>query len=469
MTSKSKSHSTVKFREGYDSDCSFEPSHQPLNTREEKYLLRDRQHMTSVKTDMDRSGEDEQAPLEAKKKWVPQKKASTSASFPDHASYMNPLPTDPLQNLMTMMMEQQEQTRQAERVDRLAERREQREAEERRWQAEEKCREMEDERREQQRADNATASMETAKRVDQLGRDRMENAKEQAEARREEEVQTRKVEARLRTIRKMGPTDELDAYLAMVEQTLKQCQVEETEWIGYITSGLSGQFLTLAQNIRGGGEDEEKYVSFKARLLDVAGLTARSAGDLLFRLGPNDTKGKTAVEVFQLVWKNVLHLFLDIEYKDDFYMATALQVLRRMLPKEGVVQTGLHPPAQLELLLHSKQISTLSPSSLNSINSLLESSFELLTPSPLPLYYCIICIHHIVHPPITFTHICILFYAHPAYICSPFFIFASDSSLPVPCPSVACCCSLVSQVHYSLYMFKSFFFEEGSSLYHCAQ
>ena len=58
------------------------------------------------------------------------------------------------------------------------------------------------------------------------------------------------------------------------------------------------------------------------------------------------------------------------------------------------VQTGLHPPAQLELLLHSKQISTLSPSSLNSINSLLESSFELLTPSPLPLYYCIICMNH---------------------------------------------------------------------------
>ena len=50
-------------------------------------------------------------------------------------------------------------------------------------------------------------------------------------------------------------------------------------------------------------------------------------------------------------------------YQDSLYS---------LFPRE-YVQTGLHPPAQLELLLHSKRISTLSPSSLNSINSLLES------------------------------------------------------------------------------------------------
>ena len=131
------------------------------------------------------------------------------------------------------------------------------------------------------------------------------------------------------------------------------------------------------------------------------------------------------------------------------YYSQNASIIGQCLVHVVAVQTGLHPPAQLELLLHSKQISTLSPSSLNSINSLLESSFELLTPSPLPLYYCIICIHHIVHPPITFTHICILFYAHPAYICSPLFHFCLRFLIASTLPK--CSLLLLSGISSSLF------------------
>ena len=76
------------------------------------------------------------------------------------------------------------------------------------------------------------------------------------------------------------------------------------------------------------------------------------------------------------------------DYSQDIFLPYVQLQLEKVQKVDVVcVQTGLHPPAQLELLLHSKQINTLSLA--HSVNQMAHELLPLnyLTPSPLPLYH----------------------------------------------------------------------------------
>ena len=67
----------------------------------------------------------------------------------------------------------------------------------------------------------------------------------------------------------MSSGDDLESYLDNLEVTLRQCHVEDEEWIPYMMANLCGDNLALAQASR--GRDDETYMVLKARLLVALG------------------------------------------------------------------------------------------------------------------------------------------------------------------------------------------------------
>ena len=117
-------------------------------------------------------------------------------------------------------------------------------------------------------------------------------AAEVADTRRGEDAEQRRREKRLRAIKKTSPGDDLESYLDNLEVTLRQCRVQDEEWIPYMMANLCGDNLVLAQASHGG--DDETYMVLKARLLAALGRTARAIGDKLTSLSAKDAVGQTA-------------------------------------------------------------------------------------------------------------------------------------------------------------------------------
>ena len=144
----------------------------------------------------------------------------------------------------------------------------------------------------------------------------------------------------------MSPGDDLESYLDNLEVTLRQCRVEDEDWIPYMMANLCGDNLALAQASRGG--DDETYMVLKARLLAALGRTARAAGDKLTSLSAKDAMGQTATQAFHMVWKHVSRLLLDCNTMEQCRVAIALPFLRKLLPREGVAFLDTVQPTTAE-------------------------------------------------------------------------------------------------------------------------
>ena len=77
-----------------------------------------------------------------------------------------------------------------------------------------------------------------------------------------------------------------------MEHILLQCQVDEGEWLFYLTANMSGRYAALVQGLT--IDDDEEYEAVKGRLVEAAGLTTMDAGQQLFQLDSTDTRGKSA-------------------------------------------------------------------------------------------------------------------------------------------------------------------------------
>ena len=86
----------------------------------------------------------------------------------------------------------------------------------------------------------------------QLEVDRLQMLKEQREAnekRQDEEVVRRKNERLLRSLQPMKEKEDLETYIQGLEHTLTQCQVEEEEWLFYLTANMTGKYSNLVQGL----------------------------------------------------------------------------------------------------------------------------------------------------------------------------------------------------------------------------
>ena len=212
--------------------------------------------------------------------------------------------SDSVQLLLIRMLEQQEAARAGEKEDRLEERRRAQELEERRWEAEQvRQRREEEDRRAYKEEMERRLKLEIEQR-EQAKEDKVKAA-EVAYTRRGEDAEQRRREKRLRAIKKMSPGNDLESYLDNLEVTLRQCHVEDEEWIPYMMANLCGDNLALAQASRGG--DDETYMVLKARLLAALGRTAREAGDKLTSLSAKDAVGQTATQAFHMVAAGLQH------------------------------------------------------------------------------------------------------------------------------------------------------------------
>ena len=90
-------------------------------------------------------------------------------------------------------------------------------------------------------------------------------------------------------------------------------------------------------------------------MLEAAGLTTMDASQQLFQLNSADTRGKTALEVFQLVTRLIKRIYKGAVTVHDYLLAIAVPVLRKMLPKEGVAFLDQKCPKSIEALLDSLQ------------------------------------------------------------------------------------------------------------------
>ena len=85
----------------------------------------------------------------------------------------------------------------------------------------------------------------------------------------------RKRDRLLKSLHPMETTEDQEVYLTGLEQTLTKCQVEEEEWVFYLTN-LKGKYKILMQGLS--VDDEEDYQTVKGRLLEAAGFTTKEAG-----------------------------------------------------------------------------------------------------------------------------------------------------------------------------------------------
>ena len=118
-------------------------------------------------------------------------------------------------------------------------------------------------------------------------------------------------------------------------------------------ANMSGRYAALVQGLT--IDDDEEYEAVKGRMLEAAGLTTMDAGQQLFQLNSTDTRGKTALEVFQLVTRLIKRIYKGAVTVHDYLLAIAVPVLRKMLPKEGVIFLDQKCPKSMEALLDSLQ------------------------------------------------------------------------------------------------------------------
>ena len=102
----------------------------------------------------------------------------------------------------------------------------------------------------------------------------------------------RKQDRLLKSLHPMETTEDLEVYLTGLEQTLMKCQVEEEEWVFYLTSNLKGKYKILMQGLT--VDDEEDYQTVKGRLLEAAGFTTKEAGAILMALSTDFRRGMMA-------------------------------------------------------------------------------------------------------------------------------------------------------------------------------
>ena len=118
-------------------------------------------------------------------------------------------------------------------------------------------------------------------------------------------------------------------------------------------ANISGRYAALVQGLT--KDDDEEYEAVKGRLLEAAALTTMDAGQQLFQLDSADTRGKTALEVFQLVTHLIKRIYKGAVTVHDYILAIAVPVLRKMLPKEGVAFLDQKCPKSMEALLDTLQ------------------------------------------------------------------------------------------------------------------
>ena len=171
--------------------------------------------------------------------------------------------------------------------------------------------------------------------------------------RREVEALRKKNERLLRNLHPIKEKEDLEVYLNGMEHILRQCQVDEDEWLFYLMAKMSGRYAPLVQGLT--IDDDEEYEAVKGRMLEAAGLTTIDAGQQLFQLNSADTRGKTALEVFQLVTRLIKRIYKGAVTVHDYLLAIAVPVLRKMLPKEGVAFLDQKCPKSMEAMLDSLQ------------------------------------------------------------------------------------------------------------------
>ena len=136
-------------------------------------------------------------------------------------------------------LNEEKRRREQEEVDRIRMEKDERDAKElREW------REAVEETARLQREKEAAAATKLA----QLEMDRLQMLKEQREAnekRQDEDVVRRKNERLLRSLQPMKEKEDLETYIQGLEHTLTQCQVEEEEWLFYLTANMTGKYSTL--------------------------------------------------------------------------------------------------------------------------------------------------------------------------------------------------------------------------------
>ena len=72
-------------------------------------------------------------------------------------------------------------------------------------------------------------------------------------------------------------------------------------------------------------DDDEEYEAVKGRLVEAAGLMTMDAGQQLFQLDSADTRGKSALEVFQLVTHLIKRIYKGAVTVHDIYLLLLLQ------------------------------------------------------------------------------------------------------------------------------------------------
>ncbi len=170
---------------------------------------------------------------------------------------------------------------------------------------------------------------------------------------REAEVLRKKHERQLRTLQPIREEDDLETYIKGLEHTLIQCQVDEEEWLFYLTANMTGKYATLIQGLS--VAVEENYVSVKNHLMEAAGLTARDAGIQLFQLEGTALVGRTALEIYQLITRLISRLFKGAVTMQEFIFAVAMPVFRKLLPKDGMAFLDQKGPKSMEELLDTLQ------------------------------------------------------------------------------------------------------------------
>ena len=172
-------------------------------------------------------------------------------------------------------------------------------------------------------------------------------------ARKEAEALRKKNERLVCTLHPIKEKEDLEVYLTGMEHILLQCQVDEGEWLFYLTANMSGHYAAFVQGLT--LVNYEEYDVVKGWLLEAGGLTTMDAGRQLFQLDRADTRGKTALEVFQLVTRLIKRIYRGAVTVHDYILAIAVPVLRKMLLKEGVAFLDQKCPKSMEALLDTFQ------------------------------------------------------------------------------------------------------------------
>ena len=186
---------------------------------------------------------------------------------------------------------------------------------------------------------------------------RRELDEEAAEKRAAKEAEKREAEATrkrydrlLKSLHPMREKDDLETYITGMEHMLQQCQVEEAEWVFYLTVNLSGRYATLVHGLT--IDEDDGYETVKGRLLEAAGFMTTDVGSKLLAMDSRDIKRKTGLEVFQYIYRLVKRVFKGAEKVHDFILALMMPVFRR---KEGIVFLDQRAPKSLDDLLDTIQ------------------------------------------------------------------------------------------------------------------